>query len=109
MTQGSQSVFLAVSILPLNCQNSTSIPPKARRGRSILSSFFDGLKKIHKLVHEKKENVIKEDNNQEGEEDEDQDDVVVIKDSNNPCKIEFVVVESVHFALVGITVYFMLL
>ena len=82
----------AISTLPLVCHSQTSLP--VRRGRSIFSSFFE---KIHKLVEEK-EKILAKHKESEKEEEKEQQDVVVIKE--NGCRTEFVVVESVHYALV---------
>ena len=59
-----------------------------------MSSFFE---KIHKLVEEK-EKILAKHKKPEPEEEEKPKDSVVIRDDG--CKTEFVVVESVHYALV---------
>ena len=100
--QSEHSLFSAISISPLLCQNITSLPPQpVRTSRSLLSSFFDG---FHKLVHGKKEllNPKQQEDKKEVAEDEKEAEVVVIRDKNNLCRTEFVLVESVHYALVGI-------
>ena len=89
----------AISITPLVCRNNqTSLP--ARRARSIFSSFFE---KIHKLVEEKERILAKHKEQEERTADAEEQkskDVVVIKEAAGGCKTEFVVVESVHYALV---------
>ena len=73
-----------------------------RHGRSILSSFFDGLKTFHKLVQEKEALLKKEkEKNPEVAVDDEETDVVITPSVSSPaCRTEFVVVESVHYALV---------